>query len=127
MSSTSAASSSNASAESVMEFDLEENVEVSICLTTRVVENHNIILPEKECCDLTETNANKDKRIEELEQEINDIKLQLENAQRQITNLKKRQFMLENLKAMQNTAAFYTGFNNWDAFEAVFNYLNPSE
>ena len=127
VSSTSAASSSKASAESVMEFDLEENVEVSICLTTRVVENQNIILPEKECCDLTEAIANKDKRIEELEQEINDIKLQLENAQRQITNLIKRQFILENLKAMKNTAAFYTGFNNWDAFEAVFNYLSPGE
>lgn len=87
MASISAVSSSNASAESVVEFDLEEKVEVSIGLTTRVFENQNIILPEKECYDLTETIANKNKRIEELEQEINDIKLRLENAQRLITNL----------------------------------------
>ena len=125
--SISAVSSSNASAESVVEFDLEEKVEVSIGLTTRVFENQNIILPEKECYDLTETIANKNKRIEELEQEINDIKLRLENAQRQITNLTKKQFVLENLKAKKNTAAFYTGFNNWDAFEAVYNYLDPGE
>ena len=122
-----AVSRSNASAESVVEFDLEEKVEVSIGLTTSVVENQNIILPEKECYDLTETITNKNKRIEELEQEINDIKLRLENAQRQITNLTKKQFVLENLKAKKNTAAFYTGFNNWDAFEAVYNYLDPGE
>ena len=73
-------------------------MEVSIGLTTRIVENQNIILPEKECYDLTETITNKNKRIEELEQEINDIKLRLENAQRQITNLIKKQFVLENLK-----------------------------
>lgn len=110
MASIAAVSRSNASAESVVEFDLEEKVEVSIGLTTSVVENQNIILPEKECYDLTETITNKNKRIEELEQEINDIKLRLENAQRQITNLTKKQFVLENLKAKKNTAAFYTGF-----------------
>lgn len=102
-------------------------MEVSIGLTTKVFENQRVILPEKECCDLTETIANKNKRIEELEQDINDIKLQLENAQWQITNLIKRQVMLENLKGKKNTAAFYTGFNNWDAFEVVYNYLDPSE
>ena len=74
-----------------------------------------------ECYDLTETITNKNKRIEELEQEINDTKLRLENAQRQITNLTKKQFVLENLKAKKNTATFYTGFDNWDVFEAVYN------
>ena len=127
MASISAASRLNASEEIVVQFDLEEKMEVSIGLTTRIVENQNIILPEKECYDLTETITNKNKRIEELEQEINDIKLRLENAQRQITNLTKKQFVLENLKAKKNTAAFYTGFNNWDAFEAVYNYLDPGE
>ena len=39
----------------------------------------------------------------------------------------KRQFSLENLKSKNNTAPFYTGFNNWDAFEAVYNYLEPGE
>ena len=102
-------------------------MEVSIGLTTRIVENQNIILSEKECYDLTETTANKNKRIEELEQEINDTKLRLENARRQITNLIKKQFVLENLKTKKNTAAFYNGFNNWDAFEAVYNYLGPGE
>ena len=102
-----------------MEFYLEEKVEKSIGLTTRVIENQNIILPEKECCDfpekescdLTETIANKNKRIEESQQEINDIKLRLENAQRQTTKLRKKQFVHENLKAKINTAAFYTSFS----------------
>ena len=90
MASISAAFRLNGSEEIVVLFDLEEKVEVSIGLTTRIVENQNIILPEKECYDLTETITNKNKRIEELEQEINDIKLRLENAQRRITNLIKK-------------------------------------
>lgn len=31
------------------------------------------------------------------------------------------------LKTKNNTAPFYTGFNNWDAFEAVYNYLEPGK
>ena len=38
-----------------------------------------------------------------------------------------KQFTLENLKSKNNTAPFYTGFNSWDAFEAMFNYLDPGE
>lgn len=65
----------NVFVESVVDFDLEEKVEVSIGLIISVVENQNIILLEKECYDLMEIIINKNKRIEELEQEINDIKL----------------------------------------------------
>ena len=71
-----------------------------------------------ECYDLKETITNKNKRIEELEQEINDTKLRLESAQRQITNLTKKQFVLENLNAKKKKN---TGFDNWDVFEAVYN------
>ena len=126
-STASSSSTSNAFDESVIELDLEEQVEVSIDLTSRDVEIQNVNLTGKESCDLTETIANKNKRTEELEQEINDLKLQLQNAQRQITNLMKRQLKLENLKSKNNTAPFYTGFNNWDAFEAMYNYLEPGE
>jgi len=86
-------------------------------------------LSEMESCDhdLAEAIADQNKRITDLEQEISGLKLQLENAQRQITNLMEKQFTLENLKSKNNTAPFYTGFNNWDVFEAVYNYLHPSE
>ena len=83
MVSTSTASSSstlNAFDESVIELDLEEQVEVSMDLTSRDVEIQNVNLTGKESCNLTETIANKNKWTEELEQEINDLKLQLQNA-----------------------------------------------
>ena len=61
MASISAASKSNASAEGVEEFDLEKRGIIG--LTTRVVENQNIILPGKECYDLTVTIAKKLKEL----------------------------------------------------------------
>ena len=47
----------------------------------------NINLKGNTPCNQTETIASKDKRIEELEQGINDLKSQLQKAQQQITNL----------------------------------------
>ena len=77
--------------------------------------------------DLAEAIAGQNKRITDLEQEIADLKSQLQklrNAQRQIANLIEKKLTLENLKSKKyNRAPFYTGFNSWDAFEAVYNYL----
>jgi len=67
------------------------------------------------------------KRITDLEQEIADLKSQLQNAQRQIRNIMEKQFTLEDIKSKNNTAPFYPALNSWDAFEAVFNYLDPGE
>ena len=39
----------------------------------------------------------------------------------------KKQFTLENLRSKNHTAPFYTGFTSWDAFEAMYNYLDPGE
>ena len=61
------------------------------------------------------------------ESQIWNLKSQLQNAQPQIRNLVEKQFTLENLKSKNNTAPFYTGFNSWDAFEAVYNYLDPGK
>ena len=107
-------------------------MEVSIALTCSdvVLEAMNSNeLSEMESCDhdLAEAIGDQNKRITDFEQEIADLKSQLQNAQRQVTNLMEKQFTLENLKSKNNTAPFYTGFNNWDAFEAVYNYLHPGE
>jgi TolA-binding protein len=109
---------------------MENKMEVSIASTCSDVEmeamNSNE-LSEMESCDhnLAGAIAGQNKRITDLEQEIADLKSQLQNAQRQITNLMEKQFTLENLKSKNNTAPFYTGFNSWDAFDAVYNYLHP--
>ena len=62
-----------------------------------------------------------------MQQEIADLKSQLQklqNAQRRITKLMEKQFTLENLKSNKyNRTPFYTGFNCWDALEAVYYYL----
>ena len=75
----------------------------------------------------TETIISKDKRIAELEKGINDLKSQLKQVQQQFTNLIKKQFMLKNLKSINNTAHFNIGFNNWDTFQAVYKYLGPGK
>ena len=104
---------------------MQNQMEVNIASTFSDVElegmNSNE-LPEMESCDhdLAEAIAGQNKRITDLEQEITDLKSQLQNAQRHI-NLMEKQFTLENIKSKNNTAPFYTGFNSWDAFEAVHN------
>jgi len=111
---------------------MENQMEVSISSTCSNVEMEAMNLnelSEMESCEhnLAEAIAGQSKRITDLEQEISGLKLQLENAQRQITNLMEKQFTHENLKSKNNTAPFYTGFNSCDAFEAMYNYLHPSE
>ena len=76
---------------------------------------------------LTEIINNNDKRIQEMEQEIKELKRQLQDMQRQNDDLNKRLFTLENLKSKGSSAAFYSGFPNWETFMAVYTYLDPGE
>ena len=76
---------------------------------------------------LTEIIDNNNKRIYELEQEIDELKRQLQDTQRRNDALNKRLFTFENLKSVDSNAAFYSGFQTWDAFMAVFEYLDPGE
>ena len=65
--------------------------------------------------------------INDLKQEINKLNCQLQDMQRQNEDLNKRLFMFENLKTKDSSAAFYSGFPNWDTFMAVYTYLDPGE
>ncbi|CAH3142573.1 unnamed protein product [Porites lobata] len=76
---------------------------------------------------LTEIIDNNNKRIYELEQEIDELKRQLQDTQWRNNALNKRLFSFENLKSKDSNAAFYSGFQTWDAFMAVFEYLDPGE
>ena len=72
---------------------------------------------------LREIIDNNNKKIHKLEQEIDELKCQLQDTQRQSDSLCKRLFNFENCKAKDSNAAFYTGFQSWDTLMAVFEYL----
>ena len=72
---------------------------------------------------LREIIDNNNKKIHKLEQEIDELKCQLQDTQRQRDSLCKRLFNFENCKAKDSNAAFYTGFQSWDTLMAVFEYL----
>ena len=76
---------------------------------------------------LTEIIDNNNKRIYELEQEIDELRRHLQDTQRQNDALNNRLFTFENLKSKDSNAAFYAGFQTWDAFTPVFVYLDPGE
>ena len=63
---------------------------------------------------LREIIDNNNKKIHKLEQEIDELKCQLQDTQRQSDSLCKRLFNFENCKAKDSNAAFYTGFQSWD-------------
>ena len=64
------------------------------------------------------------KKIHKLEQEIEELKRQLRDTQRQRDSLNKRLFNFENFESKDSNAAFYTGFQSWDTLMAVFEYLD---
>ena len=76
---------------------------------------------------LTNIISNNDKRIQEMEQKIKEIKRQLQCMQWQNHNLNDRLFTLENLKSKDSSATFYSGFPNWEIFMVVYTYLDPGE
>ena len=73
---------------------------------------------------LREIIDNNNKKIHKLEQEIEELKRQLQDTQRQRDALNKRLFNFENCKSKDSNAAFYTGFQSWDTLMAVFEYLD---
>ena len=72
---------------------------------------------------LREIIDNNNKKIHKLEQEIEELKRQLQDTQRQRDALNKRLFNFENCKSKDSNAAFYTGFQIWDTLMAIFEYL----
>jgi len=65
--------------------------------------------------------------IHNLKQEIQELKRQLQDTQRQNDFLSKRLFNFENCKSKDSNAAFYKGFQSWDTLMAVLGYLDPGE
>ena len=72
---------------------------------------------------LREIIDNNNKKIHKLEQEIEELKRQLQDTQRQRDALNKRLFNFENCKSKDSNAALYTGFQSWETLMAVFEYL----
>jgi len=76
---------------------------------------------------LREIIDNNKKMIHKPEQKIEELKRQLQDAQRQNDVLNRRLFNFENCKSKDSDATFYTGFQSWDTLMAVFQYLDPRE
>ena len=76
---------------------------------------------------LTEIINNNNKRICKLEQEIDELTRRLQDTQWQNDALNKRLFTFLNLESKDSNVAFYSRFQTWDAFMAVFKYLDPGE
>ena len=69
---------------------------------------------------LREVIDNNNKKIHKLEQEIEELKRQLQDTLRQHDAVTKRLFYFENFKSKDSNAAFCTGFRSWDTLMAVF-------
>ena len=76
---------------------------------------------------LTKIFSNNDKKIQEMEQEIKELKRQLQHMQLQNDDPNDRLFTLENLKMKDSSATLYSGFPNWETFMVVYTYLDPVE
>ena len=59
------------------------------------------------------------------EQLLIDLKPNLEKANQRIESLLKRLFTVARFRGDDSSIKFYTGFPNWDTFDAVFKYFNP--
>ena len=61
----------------------------------------------------------------EMNQQLIDLKSKLEKANQHIQSLQKQMFTVDRFRGDDSSIKFYTGFPNWDTFDAVFKYLNP--
>ena len=59
----------------------------------------------------------------EMNSQLIDLKTELERANRRIESL--QMFTVDRFRGDDSSIKFYTGFPNWDTFNAVFKYLNP--
>ena len=61
----------------------------------------------------------------EMNQQLIDLKSKLEKANQHIESLQKQMFTVDRFSGDDSSIKFFTGFRNWDTFDAVFKYLNP--
>ena len=75
----------------------------------------------------TQTNEieSRDNSDTEMNQQLIDLKSNLEKANQRIESLLKQLFTVDRFRGDDSSIKFYTGFPNWDTFDAVFKYLNP--
>ena len=63
--------------------------------------------------------------VKQMNQQLIDLKSKLEKANQHIESLQKQMFTVDRFRGDDSSIKFYTGFPNWDTFDAVFKYLNP--
>ena len=69
--------------------------------------------------------GSKDDSDTEMNHQLIDLKTKPEKANQRIEFLQKQMFTVDRFRGDDFSIKFYTGFPNWDTFNAVFKYLNP--
>lgn len=67
-------------------------------------------------------------KINDIQRQLEELKLKEEDTKRRLESVQNRLFTLDTIKSKSPDAlAFYTGFQSWDAFMAIYKYLDPGE
>ena len=103
-----------------------QGVEGVVNLSTSLAQEHLHKTPSKKTPQKNNhLDDSQERRIHELEQQINELKSQIEDLRRRNEQLQSQLFTIDRFKENDSALNFYTGFPNWNAFMAVFRYLNP--
>ena len=71
--------------------------------------------------------AEKGERIRVLEQKIQELESEQRELEENNETLQSKVFCLDKFKSVNAAATFYTGFEDWDTFMAIYNYLDPGQ
>ena len=105
---------------------VEETVETENATCNEESETNDIDAITKEDV-VTQTNEieSRNNSDTEMKQQLSDVKSKLEKVNQCIESLQKQMFTVDKFRGDDSSIKFYTGFPNWDTFDAVFRYLNP--
>ena len=103
-----------------------QGVEGDVNLNTSLAQEHLHKTPSKKTPQKdNHLDDSQERRIHQLEQQMNELKSEIEDLRRRNEQLQSQLFTVERFKENDSALNFYTGFQNWNAFMAVFRYLNP--
>ena len=105
---------------------VEETVETENATCNEESETNDIdAITKEDVVTQTKEIESRNNSYTEMKQQLIDVKSKLEKANQCIESLQKQMFTVDKFRGDDSSIKFYTGFPNWDTFDAVFKYLNP--
>ena len=105
---------------------VEETVETENATCNEESETNDIdAITKEDVLTLTNEIESRNNSDPEMKQQLIDGKSKLEKANQCIESLQKQMFTVDKFRGDDSFIKFYTGFPNWDTFDAVFRYVNP--